>query len=179
VSELAGDCELVYPRPYAMAAEQWGEKVSSQGVPYMRHIDDGIRIIDMLREENHIAKQVDDAFILHGLFQSYIDVGNAYSRKYYDKVEPQVLMLVMEYRNIANQWLSPHGFNPTEKPKIPLFETRVMLVADKIQNYSNFLKNYKLIHPHHQRLDAYFRAWHEHLGVRWENFEHLFAGEEL
>ena len=40
-----------------------------------------------------------------------------------------------------------------------------MLVADKIQNYTDFARFHRGSHPRSTALDHYFRLWLERLGV--------------
>ena len=50
-----------------------------------------------------------------------------------------------------------------------------MLVADKVQNYKDFLIHHRATHPNADRLEAYFRQWLQRLGVSIEQFEDLRA----
>jgi hypothetical protein len=81
------------------------------------------------------------------------------------------MALAMEYRSVANAYLSPHGHRAPEDIRLsPLEDVNDMLIADKVQNYKDFLLHHAA-HPRAMELDAYFTAWLQRLGVSAETFQ--------
>lgn len=150
---------------YRKAKVYWGNKKSSMGVPYMVHIDQGLLILN----HSFSTTAAKAAFCIHGLMQSDADLLNFYYKGRTVDLDNKVLFLALEYRNTANQWLREHGAD-AKRPDIVLTEIRDMLVADKVQNYHNFLTNYKDIHKDSVELEAYFTNWLEHLNVKYEDY---------
>jgi len=73
-------------------------------------------------------------------------------------------------RLLANAFLSPNESHPGyDDPgrivRSPLPEVNTMLVADKLQNYKDFLRYHRAGHPRADRLERYFQAWLTALGV--------------
>lgn len=70
------------------------------------------------------------------------------------------VLLAMEYRNIANQYLSHRVINSIDDIELgPVPGIRQMLIADKIQNYKDFLIYHKDTHERAAELDEYFKNW--------------------
>ena len=78
------------------------------------------------------------------------------------------MLYVMEYRANANEWLSDK-VSCTQAygvPPIPRLEqVKLMLIADKVQNFKDFLKYHKGTHPRSDDLEIYFRVWLARLNV--------------
>jgi hypothetical protein len=92
----------------------------------------------------------------------------------------------MEYRNIANASLSDivgydgsvigdHWECKLKRPikKSPIGPVNAMLIADKVQNYKDFITYHKDTHPRSVELDFYFKSWLETLLVPDQLFEQL------
>lgn len=157
----------------AIKAFYEGKSAERTGVPYINHIDEGLLILSEL----DAAPLVQAAFCLHPIFQSDADLKGAVGVNMPRLVRnPHVLVLVMEYRNIANASLR-HQLSLTKASEIslsPLPEVNEMLIADKIQNYKDFLKYHLGTHPDSDQLDLYFRLWLERLGVPEEKLLEYF-----
>jgi hypothetical protein len=132
-------------------------------VPLMNHINEGLEIM-LSRGASRKAMK---AYCLHPLCQ------DDESLKTFDPgwYSPGVVMLAMEYRNIANQSLSDIVTLRNGVPVLsrliklsPLVDVNEMLVADKQQNYRDF-RRYHLGHARARELDTYFKMWHAVLGV--------------
>ena len=158
------------------------KKANRSGVPYMNHIDEGLFVL------NHIGASMDakKAYCLHPLVQNPPDLKANYKFLAESVASRGQLILAMEYRNIANQFLShmdKHpGFEDYNKIKLsPLKDVNDMLIADKIQNRKDFWLN-NLDHPRAERLDIYFKQWLRRLGIldkfAWY-FWQLKSGEGL
>ena len=153
---------------YLAVERQCGDtRARRSGVPYMNHIDEGLRVLHRWLGATDRAKQ---AWCLHPLVQSDDDLRRSYAEGLLDAFEPAVVALALEYRNIANAFLSGMEDHPgTDDPgrivRSPLAEVDAMLVADKVQNHKDFLLYHRDSHPRSARLDNYFRRWLAALGV--------------
>lgn len=148
----------------------YGErKAERSGVPLINHIHEGLRILDYIKA----SEKAKAAFCLHPMFQHDEDLFNNFSLlKYFDE---EVVAFIMEYRNIANANLSDNVRTDTlagipiwfGKPisLSPLKEVNDMLIADKVQNYTDFNTYHYGKHIRSAELDLYFRTWIETLGV--------------
>ncbi|MCX5742316.1 MAG: hypothetical protein NT062_07455 [Proteobacteria bacterium] len=77
-----------------------------------------------------------------------------------------MLALVLEYRNIANAALSTRTYASAHDIVLsPLADVTEMLVADKMQNWQDFVRYHRATHPRSAELERYFRLWHERLGI--------------
>lgn len=161
------------------------------GVPLMNHIDEGLIIL--LRINATQAAQ--EAFCLHPLFQHDDDLAREHWRveAFGEIMNKRSVFLAMEYRNIANQFLSGKvlmeskdwgdsrgGFNVVTKaeeiPLSPIKEVNDMLIADKVQNRKDFIRHHLDTHANAARLDAYFKLWMERLGISDAEYERLTEG---
>lgn len=141
----------------------YSDKVAKRSkVPLINHIIEGcVVLISLGARRDTIA-----AYCLHPIFQNDEDL-----KENFDKhaISSKVMCLVMEYRNIANAFLSTRTiiFNH-EISLSPLNEVNQMLIADKIQNYKDFLLYHKETHARAHDLDIYFKDWFTRLEV--ENY---------
>lgn len=146
---------------YQEIKDYYGDQMAKRAdVFYMQHIDEGLIVLD----EIFASWQAKTAFCIHPLCQNDIDLFINTSNHMMERFEKYTIMLAMEYRNIANSFLSPMedhpGYKDHTKIKLsPLPEVNQMLVADKVQNYKNFIENYKDIHPRAEQLELYFEQW--------------------
>ena len=141
---------------YKVIESEYGNtKAKRSGVPYMNHIDEGLEILSVF-PDTELAQR---AYCLHPIFQvdalffSYLKYGNI------DKLPEDSVAAAMEYRCFANNYLAHH---PSEPERITWGRSEVvrkMLVADKIQNYKDFLLYHSETHPNRVRLDQYFKEW--------------------
>ncbi len=143
------------------------------GVPYQRHIEDGLAILSALGASERAAR----AFCLHPLVQG--DAAFAENLDALKTADPIVVALAVEYRRVANAYLSKHGLrNPSEIDLGPLSEVADMLRADKVQNYAEFLRNHRSTHPRATELDAYVQSWLSRLGIDEARFQELCAATD-
>lgn len=157
-----------------------GRALRSQ-VPLTNHIVEGCRVLRHLGATVETTK----AFIVHPLLQRDGDLASFVTERYYEYsgnlLSNRVVLLAMEYRNRANESLSDRvslyddgtarfgGWVPTPGP---LYQVRQMLVADKIQNYKDFVE-YNGDHPRSRELHFYFNRWMAALGVEREDVPEL------
>jgi hypothetical protein len=158
---------------YLMISEHYGANTAHRSkVPLINHINEGLHVMN-IRGASTAAKR---AFCLHPIVQSDGDLLRNWMMVTNTAVNPAALLLAMEYRNFANQYLSKRYIHDIDEIALsPLKDVNEMLVADKIQNYKDFILYHKGTHPRSIELDEYFNNWLKKLGV--ENFEWWF--EEL
>lgn len=180
---------------YVRSTDQWAavakfygdRKAERSQVPLMRHIEEGVAILAALGADLTTMR----AYVLHPLFQNdaelstvgfeMVEEPHAHSRH----MDPLVVMLVMEYRYQANAWLSDkvrllHRGDARQEAIMtgrptpgPLPEVRLMLIADKVQNYKDFLVHHHGRHARSAELAFYFQKWLEVLGIDQAEFTHL------
>ena len=159
------DTSTVY---YQAISEHYEGKFAKRtGLPYIKHIDDGLRVLDAIEASDN-AKA---AYCLHPIVQGDEDLAVFMDRlesgdELYVQFGPQVLVLAVEYRNCANRYLSMHHGKDTRVPRLsPLADVNDMLIADKVQNYHDFMARHHGTHPNSDTLYDYFHAWFDVLGV--------------
>ncbi len=153
-------------------------KAQRSKVFFMNHIDEGVTILTQLNK----STKAKTAFCLHPLVQDDGNLANNFSFLS-EMIDPYTLGLALEYRNIANAYLSKRHIESLEEIKLsPLPEVNDMLIADKIQNYKDFLIYHKDTHPRSKELEHYFNNWLEKLNCKEEfinyvNFSKFFEEE--
>lgn len=148
---------------FAIQKYYGNRKARRSQVPLINHINEGLIILKELEADLDTQK----AFCLHPMFQEDVELLiNFVDFRHYSS---NVVALVMEYRNIANLYLSNRKINSLDEIDGPLLlETHQMLVADKIQNYKDFCKYHKWTHPRAIELESYFKNWLQKLEVSKE-----------
>jgi hypothetical protein len=166
---------------YELIQKEYGNKRAKRsGVFLMNHIDEGLFILEYIGA-SEAAKR---AYCLHPLVQTDEDlVKNLNYMANEWKCDTYELALALEYRNAANAWLSdrvwmedglmPHPVYEYPPKLSPLKEVNDMLIADKVQNYKDFIIYHRGTHPRSDQLDTYFQEWLKVLGV--DNFDILAA----
>lgn len=148
------------------------QKAKRSQVYLMNHIDEGIVIIENLKRfkkygKNIINKlsEIKGAYCLHPIIQ-----GDAYASRYKSlskRVDAFTLGLAIEYRYIANAYLSKRIITSLDDIELSQIEyVNAMLIADKIQNYKDFLLYHKDTHERRNELDEYFNNWIDKLDCR-------------
>jgi len=137
-------------------------------VPLINHINEGLIVLDRIGA----TEQAKRAFCLHPLLQHDFDL----DKNYYmvsNTCDARVVMLAMEYRSVANEFLSDKINSGNEIRLSPLYEVNDMLAADKVQNYKDFLKYHFGTHPRSDDLIRYFDKWLKRLGITDEDHRRL------
>jgi len=136
----------------------------------MNHIDEGLWILEKIGATD-AAKR---AYALHPIVQddsALLDFTNSGD---VEKVDKHVLLLAMEYRWVANSYLSYHPSRPLDQIKLsPLEEVKQMLIADKVQNRKDFETYHLGTHQHSDRLQIYFSEWLDRLGISETQYQAL------
>jgi hypothetical protein len=158
----------------AIEAHYGARRAERSQVLLMHHIDEGLQVLAQ-RGSTRAMK----AFCLHPLVQQDAALAAAYpSLDVTD--DPAVLALALEYRNIANATLSMRPIaSAGDIPLSPLVEVNEMLVADKLQNWKDFVLHHRTTHPRTHALERYFAHWHERLGITSADREHWFEALQI
>ena len=172
---------------YRAIADHYGSRRAERsGVMLINHIDEGVRIIKALHCQLPDGRGFHNygpvhAFCLHPLFQNDEELITVGARVMQTRdIGRLPVMLAIEYRAKANAWLSDK-VTKTEEQKFPpvpgpiefedvyhlngepdagpLAEVAAMLIADKVQNYKDFLTYHKGTHERSNELDLYFKTW--------------------
>lgn len=151
---------------YLAIAEFYGDQTAARsGVPLICHVHEGLTLLDVAGAP--LAAK--EAFCLHPLLQddaalaAAMRTGSVFQRW---RPDPVPVALAMEYRRVANAYLSHHCEADGDPIALsPLDEVNQMLVADKVQNRKDFERYHRGSHPHSGRLEVYFRNWLRRLGV--------------
>jgi hypothetical protein len=154
---------IKYTTEYQLIKQFYGGRTAKRsGVELMNHIDEGVFVLSRI----HACSDVKRAFCLHPLFQNDEDFAKNYGIINRMSIDPYVVMLTIEYRNIANQYLSHRKIDSLEEISLsPMEEVNEMLIADKIQNYKDFLIYHDGVHPRSNELNEYFNNWLKRLDV--------------
>lgn len=136
------------------------QKASRSGVHLMNHIDEGLYILEKIGA-SEIAKR---AYALHPIIQSDEALLNNYDLL--ECVDTKVIISLMEYRSVANEYLSKKEINSFDDIRLsPLKDVNDMLIADKIQNKKDFELYHKGTHHRSNELSSYFDNWLRRLSV--------------
>ncbi len=134
-----------WPEYRAVEARHHDRYAKRSGLPYMNHVDEGIAVLRDLGASERAQR----AFCLHPLLQADDALaGQAYPDVAALTADPRVLCLALEYRNVANAYLSRREVSSDDAVALsPLAEVNDMLRADKVQNAKDFLLHHRATHP--------------------------------
>ncbi len=91
-------------------------------------------------------------------------------------IDPEIVVLAMEYRQVANAYLSHHYQGVEDRIALScLPEVNAMLVADKVQNRKDFELYHWGSHPNSQVLENYFANWLRRLNITEARYQELLA----
>lgn len=142
----------------------------NSNLPYINHILEGLIVLKAIEEKSCPNKNFEmyEAFCLHPLFQEDNNLLESFNENY--SIYNSILIMAMEYRNIANSYLSKDTINDIKDIKLsPISYVNKMLVADKIQNYKDLI----FFNRKHERFDElvnYFENWLNILNINRELF---------
>ncbi len=150
-------------------------KAKRSNVAYINHINEGLTILDKI----NACISAKEAFCLHPIVQIDEDLAKAFQKDsvlYRYPVDLYALSLAMEYRWIANGYLSSRIINDLSEVKLsPLPAVQEMLVADKVQNCKDFELYHKNTHPRAKQLTNYFQNWLEILNISEQEYKSLVS----
>lgn len=163
-------------KAYELIVEHYAMQCAKRSrVPLINHINEGLIVLDAICATNR-AK---DAFCIHPMLQHDSDL-NANWKEVASECDSETILMAMEYRSVANEFLSDKLNNEHIKNLMynnqveevakqvrlsPLKEVNQMLIADKVQNYKDFVTYHQKTHARSSELDDYFNIWLEALGV--------------
>lgn len=159
--------DLTVFNEYKMIEDYYRDgKAERSGAYFMNHIDEGLSILNNIGASD-IAKK---AYCLHPIFQSDEELFRNYHKSL--NVSPLIMMTVMEYRSVANEYLSTRKINSIDEIRLsPLKYVNDMLRADKIQNYKDFMLYHYNKHPRSEELTEYFINWHNKLEINETDYK--------
>ena len=153
---------------YKLIAKHYGGRVAKRSqVPLINHINEGLIVLNAIGATETTKR----AFCMHPLFQADEDLQeNFYMASF---VEPQVLLLTMEYRSTANAYLSDKIDTDQVLKLSPLLEVNEMLIADKVQNMKDFMTYHHGTHTRSNELARYFDKWLTALNIKPYTYREL------
>lgn len=152
---------------YKLIDKFYGDRKARRSqVPLINHINEGLIVLDTIGAIDSAKR----AFCLHPLFQADADLKENYYMASF--VEPHALLLAMEYRSVANDFLSDkipaHRWDDIRLS--PLKEVNDMLIADKVQNFKDFLTYHHGTHERSEELFLYFDKWLTALNIPHQQY---------
>lgn len=158
-------------KEYKLISHFYGDKKAKRSQCYMmNHIDEGLFILENIQASDAAKK----AFCLHPMLQNDEDLQENWV-KIKNQVNSEILGLVVEYRNIANAYLSQRSITHLDEIALsPLEDVNDMLRADKVQNYKDFLIYHQKTHARSDILNQYFQNWLTKLKISQSDFQFLF-----
>jgi hypothetical protein len=154
---------------YKLISAHYGNQVARRSqVPLMNHINEGLVVLDRIGATDQ-AKQ---AFCLHPIVQTDEDLKANYPMVA-STCNTWVVMLAIEYRSVANEYLSDKVDTEQKIRLSPLFEVNEMLFADKVQNRKDFITYHYGTHTRSDELARYFNKWLNALDVDADTYIRL------
>lgn len=164
---------MINPHHAAIIAYYGDRTAARSGVSLLNHIAEGRAVLQHIGA----APVTIDAFCIHPLLQSDADLcesmepGSTFNSYTLDQ---RAVALAMEYRRVANNYLSKHcvtGRETIELSDLP--QVNQMLIADKVQNLKDFERYHLGTHPKSAKLVMYFENWLRNLAVSDEMYAEL------
>lgn len=151
-----------YPE-YKIIKDFYGDRKAARSGEYlMWHITKGCHYLEKLGASEEAIK----AFMLHPIYQSDTDYNANKTKLLKDcQGDLDVLLLVLEYRKVANGFLCnvfTDGWCRAEIEQAAPFTSKdmaLMLLADKLQNREDFNKYHRDTHVRGPQLHIYFEKW--------------------
>jgi hypothetical protein len=145
---------------YSLIEKYYGDrKPKRANVWLMNHIDEGLAILS----EYGADPRALETFCLHPLIQSDDDL--KHNAHLVEQWSLENWAGAFEYRNVANAYLSDRDISSFSEIRLsPLEYVNEALVADKIQNYKDFMLHHN-DHPKRERLFNYFHNWFDALDI--------------
>jgi hypothetical protein len=129
-------------------------------VPLMNHITEGLDILDVMACTDLVKR----AYCIHPMVQADVDLVKNIAGM--ETLDGRVVALAMEYRRVANAYLSPRIIKSIDEIELsPLEDVNDMLRADKLQNEKDFRKYHLGTHPRSKELEEYFANWFKRLDL--------------
>lgn len=143
-----------------------GKITARSGVPLINHINEGLLILTHLNATDIVK----DAYCLHPILQNDDAFINNKSLNF-EGISTESIILAMEYRRVANSYLSRNKME--DFVGFSCDEVKQMLIADKVQNYKDFLIYHAKTNERRFELDEYFNNWFTLLNVDFNKLKHI------
>jgi len=174
----------IYTPYYKIISNYYGDqKAKRSGVSYMNHIDEGLAILHWLGLSNEAHSEVFAAYAYHPILQMDPDlVKNTVNLSFHNsnsistigKMSKEAIVYAMEYRSVANEYLSARKINSIDEIRLsPLRPVNWMLMADKVQNRKDFELYHEGKHPNSDDLAQYFRNWMDKLEIKEHRYQYF------
>lgn len=152
------ETDIFQTREYQVITDFYNIRTANRsGVPLMNHINEGIAIL----KEHQASFLSQQAFCLHPIVQNNENIDVSWSKAY---------SLAIEYRDKANSYLcKPETDFVEEVHQLNKIIGEIstdcvyMLIADKRQNYKDFIAYHRGSHVRTQQLERYFNIWLSYL----------------
>lgn len=163
------------------------KKAKRSQVPLMNHIDEGLVILREIKADPLSYC----AYCLHPLVQSDKDFKTILETGIFSKLKNsmisyEALALAIEYRNVANSFLSPRVDTISTVEKVELQKRlkaspllKDMLIADKVQNKKDFELYHRGKHPRTYKLARYFDSWLHILEISEGQYDEFVTSIEM
>jgi len=165
-------------KAHQLVSEFYGTRCALRSkVPLINHINEGLLILDALGE----GIDTKQAWCLHPLLQADFELTNNWAMvcAQMQQESPAAIMLAMEYRSVANNFLSDRivtTHHPVPAIQLsPIEPVNNMLIADKVQNRKDFITYHLGTHHRSAELDLYFSMWLKALGVTEDDYTRYTA----
>lgn len=153
---------LRHSNAYKFIQNEYKDSMTKRSnVPLIYHIDEGGAILDKVGSSDIVK----DAYYLHPLLQSD-EMFNKHKSNDFNWLDNESLILAMEYRRVANSYLSTMNIN--NFVGFSCNEVKEMLIADKVQNYKDFMKYHFGKHKRSEELHKYFNNWFDLLDINYK-----------
>lgn len=150
---------------YGLIEEYYGNRTAKRsGVWLMNHIDEGLAVLAKL----NAPKEAYSTFCLHPLVQNDVDLAsNEHLIEKYPHLNWQG---AFEYRETANAYLAHRDISSIDDIELSGNPAvNMALIADKVQNYKDFMLYHYGKHDNSDRLFNYFHNWFDKLGITDKN----------
>lgn len=156
---------------YDLISKYYNNRVADRSqVPLINHINEGLIVLAELGADSDTM----EAFCIHPMLQDDSDLLSNFDTVA-ALVSTTVMALAIEYRSVANEYLSEKAGTGIKIRLSPLVRVNQMLIADKVQNCKDFIKYHKDTHPRSKELTLYFIEWIDRLEINEEMYQRLCA----
>lgn len=150
---------------YGLIEDYYGNRTAKRsGVWLMNHIDEGLAVLAKL----NAPEEAFSTFCLHPLVQNDVDLAsNEHLIEKYPHLNWQG---AFEYRETANAYLAHRDISSIDDIELSGNPAvNLALIADKVQNYKDFMLYHYGSHANSDRLFNYFHNWFDKLGITDKN----------
>ena len=158
---------LKHSAAYQLIQSFYGsDRTKRSQVPLIYHIEEGATILHQIGA----SEIVKDAYYIHPILQSD-EAFNENKSLNFEGIPTEAIILSMEYRRVANSYLSNKKVD--DFVGFSCLEVKQMLIADKVQNYKDFMQFHYSSHPRSKELYEYFHNWFALLEIDYADFNFL------